>query len=952
MMKINKIFLTIVSFNLFFAILQAQTSHFQLIWDNNTEDDMYMYRIYRGNNANQLQQIDSVYFPDSTYNDYRIQKGALYYYAIKAVDLSLNASDFSDQVSAAIPQITQFPEQVECPPDTTISYTLADHVNDPDHSPTDIHWQVSGYNQLQVTLDNNAGLLTVVTPSNWAGQDRMDLTATDPDGFEDRVSIYFVAKNGSLPPELNTIPAQTTPEDTPLTLNLLQFADDGDTAPDQLKFTVSDGDHLTLHLKDSLLTIIPEKDWFGSSTVKVEVEDEKQLTDSTSFEVAVTPVNDPPVLSSLPNFKLNQDTSVSINLNDYVYDVDDDNASLRWEFANYPHLELEYNQSSQSLTIITPADWAGFEYIIAKVADANNAFAQDTITVQVLSKEVKAPVISAFPDIRINEDETTSIDLNKYVQDADTPIQNLFWQTHGHTNTVVSIDYQNKILHVGGKPDWFGEEQFWLKVSDPDQQADSVLVKVTVLPVNDPPFFKGFPVVDLSEQNPKSIAYKNYISDVDNSSDELYLRFLEVDSIQVTINDAAIWFEVSEQWFGSAEITLIVQDPAGAADSIQTLVYRQNLARAPRIVNLDTLHIDEDRWRKLSLSDKVDDPDTDKENINWEILPGQNVSVQLDQTSKEATLQPAPDWWGEEEVVFKATDPDGYFDFDTLKVYVRPINDPPELKTIPDQTMLAGTYYSFDLKEYLYDADGYDDLANIELLNNPNGYIGYYLTENGFRATFFAPQGFHGNETFMLRVTDRAGAQAVAIFVVRVLAKTVKDKIDVNSFGSGTVIYFSWNSRMPTRDYIEYSLDYSFEQRSEMEAEFTRVHQVTLKDLEPNQTYHFRIVSLDENGNVIVNPDSVFTTGKPVTGVNVFPIPYRKSDPDAGDGIYFTNLNGNATITILNLLGELVFKKEINEAVFRWDVKNTAGHEVRSGIYFYHIKTDKKNYRGKLIIIR
>jgi len=941
----------LIVFYLLVTGLQAQTNHFKLIWDNNKEDDMYMYRIFRGNAENNLSKIDSVYFPDSTYNDFSIKKGTIYFYAIKAVDFALNASPFSQTVSAAVPLIQNLPEQIVCPPDTTIQFALDEHVLDPDHDDSQIQWQISGFNQLQVNFNSTSRTLTVTTPSSWAGQDRIDLQATDPDGFNDKYSMYFVAKAGVTPPEWSTIPQQKTLEDTPFSINLLEFVQNVNESQGTLTFSVGQGDHLSLKLADTMLTITPEKDWYGTSQVLVRVEDERHNSDSSQFEVVVEPVNDPPVLSSLPNFKMNQDTTVALALNDFVYDVDNEKASLSWTFANHPHVQLDYDADQQMLQITTPADWSGFEYIEAKVMDPEKSFAIDTIIVQVLTV-TKAPVISEFPEIRFNEDESYSVNLNYYIQDPDTPIQNLFWEAYDYQNLNVDINYTKKILKISGETNWFGSEQFWLKVSDADRQSDSVRVSVTILPVNDPPFFKTFPAIDLSIQNPRSIAFKNFIADVDDAVDDLYLRFLPVDSIQITINDNTIQFKADENWYGHSQATLIVQDPAGASDSTTVLIYRQNLAHAPRIIGLDTLHIDEDRWRVLKLHDKVNDPDGDISQILWEVVSGQNVEVQLNQAAKEVTLKPIENWWGEDHVVFKASDADGYFDYDTLKVYVNPINDPPELKPIPDQTMLAGTYYTFNLKDYLYDADGDQDLVKIELLNNPNSYIGFYLTDNGFRATFFAPQGFHGNETFMVRATDAAGAQAFSIFVIKVLAKTIKTGVAVHPFGSGTTINFYWHSRMPTKDQIEYSLDYSFSMRSEKEKVFSQEHNFTLKNLEPEKTYHYRIVSVDENGNVIVNPDSVFTTGKMVEGVNVFPIPYRKSDPNAGEAIYFTNLSEKTTIMIFNLLGELVLKKEVSEPVFGWDLKNQAGKEVRSGIYIYHVKTNDKTFRGKLIIIR
>lgn len=932
-------------------VLQAQTNHFQLIWDKNQEPDMYVYRIFRGNSENTLQQIDSVYFPDTTFNDFSIKKGHLYYYAIKAVDLALNASEFSDVVSAAIPVISGLPSQMECPPDTTIQFVLDNHVSDPDQEAQLIQWAFTGYNQLLVNFDQTSRILTITTPSNWTGQDRLDLQATDSDGFYDRTTIYFIAKVGDSAPQFSTIPEQSTLEDTAFEIHLLQFVQDADTPADQLKFTVSQAGHLILNLKDSILTVTPEPNWYGRSSIEVRVVDDAGLADSSRIDVVVKSVNDPPVISPFPNFRLKQDTTISLSLNNYVYDVDDNKENLSWTFANHPHLDLNYDQNNQILTITTPEDWSGFEYIQAKVQDPADDFAIDTLIVQVLAV-AKAPVIVNFPEIVFNEDETYTIDLTKYVEDPDTPIQNLFWEAYDYQNLQVEINYSTKEMRVGADKDWNGTEQFWLKVSDTDLQADSILVSVQVLPVNDPPYFSNVPIINLSNINPRTINFSPFINDIDDSNNELYLRALPTDSIQVSIDGHLVQFKASEDWFGIETVSLVVQDQAGAADTTGVLVFKQNFMRAPRIVGLDSIHIREDGQRNLKLTNKVTDPDNNTDQITWEISGGENITIQFNPDSQEVTFVPKPDWWGDEDIILKATDPEGNFDFDTLEVYVQGVNDPPQLKKIPNQTMLAGTYYTFDLKEYLYDADGYDDLAKIELLNDPNSYIGYYLTENGFRVTFFAPQGFHGNETFMLRVADRAGETAISIFVINVLANTVKSGIHVNPFGSGTIMNFNWTSRMPTKDHIEYSLDYSFDQTSEQEQEFSTEHSFTLKNLEPNQTYHFRIVSLDQSGNVVINPDSVFSTGVQVEGINVFPIPFRIGDAESGDGIYFTNLGSSATIMIFNLLGELVFKQEVHSPVFRWDIKNQAQKEVHSGLYIYHVKTEHKTYRGKLIIIR
>ena len=67
-MKIRKTALILFSlltalyvFNL--SPLWAQTDRIALEWDANSESDMYLYRVFKGNDANHLKQVDSIYHP-------------------------------------------------------------------------------------------------------------------------------------------------------------------------------------------------------------------------------------------------------------------------------------------------------------------------------------------------------------------------------------------------------------------------------------------------------------------------------------------------------------------------------------------------------------------------------------------------------------------------------------------------------------------------------------------------------------------------------------------------------------------------------------------------------------------------------------------------------------------------------------------------------------------------
>ncbi|MFH1259519.1 MAG: S8 family serine peptidase [Elusimicrobiota bacterium] len=96
-----------------------------------------------------------------------------------------------------------------------------------------------------------------------------------------------------------------------------------------------------------------------------------------------------------------------------------------------------------------------------------------------------------------------------------------------------------------------------------------------------------------------------------------------------------------------------------------------------------------------------------------------------------------------------------------------------------------------------------------------------------------------------------------------------------------------------------------------------------------------------------------YLTAGSLDKVNIYPNPYK---PSLGHrNIYFDNLTDKVTIRIFTIAGRLV--REISEGTngqrIVWDVKNDAGEDAASGVYFYLV-TDEHNNKttGKIAIIR
>lgn len=79
----------------------------------------------------------------------------------------------------------------------------------------------------------------------------------------------------------------------------------------------------------------------------------------------------------------------------------------------------------------------------------------------------------------------------------------------------------------------------------------------------------------------------------------------------------------------------------------------------------------------IDLDDYVYDPDNTDEEIEWSYSGNVNVYVSINPSNHIVTFTALLNWNGSDMIVFKATDPGGLSDSDSLTITVIPVNDPP-----------------------------------------------------------------------------------------------------------------------------------------------------------------------------------------------------------------------------------------------------------------------------------
>lgn len=110
-----------------------------------------------------------------------------------------------------------------------------------------------------------------------------------------------------------------------------------------------------------------------------------------------------------------------------------------------------------------------------------------------------------------------------------------------------------------------------------------------------------------------------------------------------------------------------------------------------------------------------------------------------------------------------------------------------------------------------------------------------------------------------------------------------------------------------------------------------------------------------QGGSYSLNPgvlDSIGAMPETLDDAHVWPNPCNAKK--GCTGLTFAKLTYDAEIKIYTVSGELVWQAEKRDEFMTkvWDLTNTYGHKVASGLYVYYIKSGNSSMKGKFILIR
>jgi len=315
------------------------------------------------------------------------------------------------------------------------------------------------------------------------------------------------------PPAMAIVPDLDAIEDVMLRVDISSFLSDQDT--DRADLVIGENSAYVRVSGNELLLQYPN----GITTDVINLTVSDGIFESgREVRVSVTPVNDPPVLLPIPLIEVVESVPYLLDLRPFISDIDN---------------VIDQMIISEDSSYVTVEDGRlRFQYPDGVLTDriilvVNDGLVEARTEVHVNVTPVNdPPVVDRIPDQVGIEDVPWTIDLENYIRDIDSPIEDLSVISDSPYAGVMGLTLS--LLY----PDGVTQDVVSLAVRDGESET-VVAFSVTIEPVNDPPVVGTIPPITITEDEPFSLDIGPVILDIDTPMEGLTLRvdspFIDVD---------------------------------------------------------------------------------------------------------------------------------------------------------------------------------------------------------------------------------------------------------------------------------------------------------------------------------------------------------------------------------------------------------------------------------------
>ncbi|EHR4995694.1 tandem-95 repeat protein [Vibrio parahaemolyticus] len=617
-------------------------------------------------------------------------------------------------------------------------------------SDSSLEFSVSGNNSIQISIVN--GVATITPTADWNGKETITFTAKDPSGESVNQTVDF-----TVAPVVD-IEADSADvvEDTPTIINVLG----NDTFEGKDKVVSLDAENgpkngTVIVNNDGTVTYTPDDNYIGKDTFTYVVTS-GGVSESTTVEVNVTPVNDAPVAKD-DIATTQEDTAVTIDV--LPNDTDADGDKLSVESASVPKEQGTVEVVNGKL-VFTPAEnFNGHAEITYTVTDGElTDEAKVTVTVNPVND---APTIKVEAVESITEDavSTDTVVATLTVRDTDTPEDQLTVSVENNSNGYfVLVGNEVKLTQAG--VDAVNNDELNLKdltisasvsdgVNPTANDSDSLIVNR----VNDAPIVEN--AIADQELSEDFATYTIDLNDAFKDSDSaLNFSVSGNSNVLVSIENGIATISPTADWNGSETLTFTATDPSG--ESISQTVNFTVAPVADIVADKATVVEDTPTIIKVLGNDTFEDDgkvvslDTNNGPANGTVSVNPDGSV---------TYTPNDNYHGTDSFTYIVTS-GGVSESTTVSVDVTPVNDAPVAK---DDTAITDedTPVTIDVLPNDNDIDG--DKLSIQSASVPEAQGKVEIVDG--KLVFTPAENFNGDAEITYTVTDGELTDAAKVTV-------------------------------------------------------------------------------------------------------------------------------------------------------------------------------------------
>ncbi|MCD1413869.1 tandem-95 repeat protein [Vibrio parahaemolyticus] len=662
----------------------------------------------------------------------------------------------------------------------TYTIDLNDVFKDSDSS---LEFSVSGNDNIQISIVN--GVATITPTADWNGSETLTFTATDPSGESVSQTVDF-----TVAPVVD-IEADSADvvEGTPTIINVLG----NDTFESTDKVVSLDADNgpkngTVIVNNDGTVTYTPDDNYVGEDTFTYIVTS-GGMSESTTVEVNVTPVNDAPVAKD-DIATTQEDTAVTIDVLPNDTDVDGDKLSI--QSATVPEAQGKVEIVDGKL-VFTPAENFNGDAEITYTLTDGALTDQATVKVTVNAVNDTPVVESNIADQALAEDFTPyTIDLNTAFSDVDNVDGELTFSVSGNSNIQVAI--VNGIATITPTADWNGSETLTFTATDPSGESISQTVNFTVAPVADIVADKATVVEDTP----------TFIKVLGNDTFEGDDKLVSLDTNNgpangtVSVNpDGSVTYTPNDNYVGKDTFTYVVTS-GGVSESTTVEVNVTPVNDAP-VAKDDIATTQEDTAVTIDVLSNDTDVDGDKLSLQSASVPEAQGKVEI--VDGKLVFTPAENFNGDAEIIYTVTDGQ-LADEAKVTVTVNPVNDAPTIKVDAVESITEDAVSTDTVVATLTvrDTDTPEDQLTVSLENNSNGY--FVLVGNEVKLTQTGVDAVNNDELNLKNLTISAsvsdGVNPTA---------SDSDSLVVNRVNDAPTVENAIADQVLSEDFASYTID-------------------------------------------------------------------------------------------------------------------------------------------------